>query len=109
MKLGAGKTREAYCLTASTCLVRMRGRLAISVASAHRARDKGEEATHSPKSWETQESRKAVAPLDRISVMLRLRRMSQEKGITRATQGKMMVWSEVDGGAGEGGVSYIPN
>ena len=47
MKSGAGKRKEAYCLTASTCLLRMRGGLATSVAWAHQPRAKGEEATHS--------------------------------------------------------------
>ena len=53
MSSGAGKEREAYCFTASICLLRMRGRLAISVASAQRPQAKGEEATHSPRSFET--------------------------------------------------------
>ena len=38
------------------------------MASDHRARAKGDEATHSPRSWETKGSRKA--PLKRTSVML---------------------------------------
>ena len=37
-----------------------------------------------------------------MSVILSLRRVSQEKGITRATQGKKEVWSRVTGGTGEG-------
>ena len=53
MKPGAGKRREAYCLTASICLLRMRGGWATSVASAHEPLAKGAEATHSPRSCET--------------------------------------------------------
>ena len=58
------------------------------VASDHRARAKGDEATHSPGSWETKGSRKLLAPLKRTSVMLSSRIMSGGKGITSATQGK---------------------
>ena len=46
-----------------------------------------DEATHSPRSWETKGSRKFLAPLKRTSVMLSSVRVSREKGITRAIQG----------------------
>ena len=61
----AGKRTEAYCFTASICLLRMTGSWAPSVASYHPALAKGDEATHSPRSWETKESRKLLAPLKR--------------------------------------------
>ena len=61
---GAGKRMDAYCFTASICLLRMSGRWATSVVSYHRALAKGDEATHSPRSWETKGSRKLLAPLN---------------------------------------------
>ena len=48
--LGAGKKIDAYCFTASLCLLRMVGSWATSVAWYHRALAKGDEATHSPRS-----------------------------------------------------------
>ena len=62
------------------------------MASDHRARAKEDEATHSPRSWETKGSRKLLAPLKRTSVMLSSVRVSREKGITRAIQVNMVVW-----------------
>ena len=59
------------------------------MTSDHRARAKGDEATHSPRSWETKGSHKLLAPLKRTSVMLSSVRVSREKGITRAIQGNM--------------------
>ena len=50
------------------------------MASDHRARAKGDEATHSPRSRETKGSRKLLAPLKRTSVMLSSVRVSREKG-----------------------------
>ena len=99
---GAGKRTEAYWFTASICLLQMSGSWATSVASYHRALAKGDEATHGPRSWETKGSRKLLAPLKRVSVILSSRRVSREKGITRATQGKKEVGSGVNGGTGEG-------
>ena len=58
------------------------------MASDHRPRAKGDEATHSPRSWETKGSRKLLAPLKRTSVMLSSRIVSRGKGITSATQEK---------------------
>ena len=58
------------------------------MASNHGARAKGDDATHSPRSWETKESRKRLAPLKRASVMLDPRTVSRGKGITSATQEK---------------------
>ena len=72
------------------------------MASYHRALAKGDAATHSPRSRETKESRTLLAPLKRVSVILSWRRVSQEKGITRATQGKKEVRSRLSGGTGEG-------
>ena len=63
---------------------------------------KGDEATHSPRSWESKGSRKFLAPLKRVSVILSSRRVAREKGITRATQGKKEVGSGVSGGTREG-------
>ena len=54
---GAGKRTGA-----SICLLRMTGSWATSLASYHRALGKGDEATHSPRSWETKGSRKLSAP-----------------------------------------------
>ena len=85
-------------VTPSICLLRMSGSWATSVASYHRALAKGDEATHSPRSWETKGSRKLLAPVKRMSVILSSRRVSREKGITRATQGKKEVGSGVSGG-----------
>ena len=99
---GAGKRKEAYCFTASISLLRMTGSWATSVASYHRALAKGDEATHSPRSWETKESRQLLAPLKRVSVILSSRKVSREKGTTRVTQGKKEGASRVSGGAGEG-------
>ena len=62
------------------------------MASDYRARAKGDEATHSPRSWETKGSHKFLAPLKRASVMLSSVSVSREKGITRAIQGNMVVW-----------------
>ena len=58
------------------------------MASAHRARAKGDEATHSPRSWETKVSRKLLAPLKRTSIMVSWRIASRGTGITCATQEK---------------------
>ena len=77
---GAGKRTEAYCFMDSICLLQMSGSWANSVASYHGALAKGEEATHSPRSWETKGARKLLAPLHRVSVILSSRRVSQEKG-----------------------------
>ena len=68
------------------------------MASYHRALAKGDEATHSPRSWESKGSRKLLAPLKRVSVILSSRRVAREKGITRATQEKKEVGSGVSGG-----------
>ena len=70
----------------------------------YRALAKGDEATHSPKSCETKGSCKLLAPLKRISTILSSSRVSQEKGIRRATQGKRVVCTGVSGGTAEGGV-----
>ena len=78
------------------------------MASDHRARAKGDEATHSPRSWETKGSRKLLAPLKRTSVMLSSVRVSREKGITRAIQGNMVVWSGGECGQPEGGCPRHP-
>ena len=99
---GAGKRTEAYCFTSSICLVWMSGSCATSGASYHRALAKGDKATHSPRSWETKGSRKLLAPLKRVSVILSWRRVSPEKGITRATPGNNKVGSALCGGTGEG-------
>ena len=40
----------------------------MSVASDHRARAKGDEATHSPRKWETKGFRKLLAPLKRYTI-----------------------------------------
>ena len=88
------------------CLLHVRVRLATSVAFAHRARHQGDEVTHSPRSCETRELGILVASLKHVSIMLSLRRMSREEGITRATQSKILVWSEVSWGSG---TSYVPN
>ena len=85
---GAGKRKEAYCFTASTCLVRIREGSPKSVASAHQPLAKGDEATHPPSSWETKGSRKLLTPLKRTSVILSSRMVLQEIGITSATQEK---------------------
>ena len=58
------------------------------MASNQRALAKGDEATHSPRSWETKGSRKLLAPLKRTSVMLSSRIVSRGKGLTSATQEK---------------------
>ena len=99
---GAGKRTEAYCFTAPTCLLRMNGSWATSVASYHRALAKGNLATHSPRNWESKGLCKLLAPLKHVSVILSSRSVSQEKGITRRTQGKKEVGSGVSGGTGEG-------
>ena len=70
-----GKRTEAYCFTSSICLLRMTVSCATSVASYHRALAKGDEANHSPRSWETKGSRKLLAPLKRVSVILSFRRV----------------------------------
>ena len=44
----AGKRTEAYCFTASICLLRMTWSWATSVASYHRALAKGDEALWAP-------------------------------------------------------------
>ena len=87
---------------ASICLLWMTGSWATSVASYHRALAKGDGATHSPRSWETKASGKLLAPLKRLSIILGWRRVSREKGITRATQGKKEVGSRVSGWTKEG-------
>ena len=58
---GVENKTEAHSLKASSCLLRQTGSLATSVASYHRALAKGDEATHSPRSYETKESRKLLA------------------------------------------------
>ena len=78
------------------------------MASAHWARTTGMEHTHSPRSCETGESRKFVALVKCVSTMLSSTIMSREIGITTATQLKIVVWSEMGGRSGEGGMSYIP-
>ena len=62
---------------ASTCLLRMSASWATSLASYHRALAKGDEASHSARSWETKGSRKVLAPLKRVSDMPSPRRVSQ--------------------------------
>ena len=52
------------------------------VASTYQASAKGDEATHSPRSRETNRSRKLLAPLKRTSVILISRMVSREKGTT---------------------------
>ena len=47
---GAGKRTEAYCFTASICLLRMSGSWATSLVSYHWVLAKRDEATHSPRS-----------------------------------------------------------
>ena len=81
------------------------------MASAQRPWAKGEEATNSPRSFETKGSRKPLAPLKRVSVMLSSVRVSREKDITTATPGKAVVGSVgsgEDGGQWEAGVSRTP-
>ena len=81
---GEEKRREAYCLTASICLLRMKGGgggVAISMASDHRARAKWEEATLSPRSCKSRESRNLVASLKCVHVMLSLRILGVEGGV----------------------------
>ena len=68
-----------------------------------RALAKGEEATHSPGRWEIEDSRKLLAPIKCTSVILSLVRVSQEKGITRAIQGNMVVCRGGECGQPEGG------
>ena len=99
---GCGEQDRGILLQGLYLLVVDDGSWAASVASYHRGLAKGDEATHSPRSWETKESRKLLAPLKRLRVILSSRRVSQEKGITRATQGKKEVGSRLRGGAREG-------
>ena len=87
---------------ASIFLLRTAGSWATLVASYHQALDKGDEASHSPRSRQTKGSRKLLAPLKRVSVILSWRKVSREKCITRATQGKKGVGCRVTGGTGEG-------
>ena len=58
------------------------------MTSAHRPLAKGDEATHSPRIWETKGSRKLLAPLKCTSVILSSRMVSREKGTTSAAQQK---------------------
>ena len=81
---GAGKRTQAYWFTASICLLRMSGSWATSVASYHRALAKGNEATHSPRSWEAKGSRKLLAPLKRVHE----RHTKPEKGVPREKHNK---------------------
>ena len=78
------------------------------MALDHQARAKGDEATYSPRRWETKGSRKLLAPLERTSVMLSSVRVSRGKGITRAIQENMVVWGGGECGQPEGGVSKTP-
>ena len=102
INLGARRRTEAYYFTASICLLRKSGSWATFVASYHQASAKGDEATHSPRSWETKRSRTLLAPSRRVSVILSSRRVSRERGKTRATQGQKVVGSGVSGATGEG-------
>ena len=61
---------------------------------------KGDEPTHSPRSCKTKRSRKLLAPLKRVSVILSSRRVSGEKAITRATQAKKGDWEWGEWGGG---------
>ena len=72
------------------------------MASYHWALAKRVEATRSPRSWDTTGSRKLLAPLKRVSVVLSSRRVAWEKGIKRATQGEKEVASGERGQTGEG-------
>ena len=69
-------------------LTTSQGGVAYLMASDHRALAKGDEATHLPRSCATNGTRKLLAPLSRVRVMLSSVSVSQEKGITRAKQGK---------------------
>ena len=80
---GAGKRTEAYCFTTFICLLRMTGSWATSMASYQGALAKGDEVTHSPRSGETKESRKLLAPLK-----TRERHTKLEKGVTRERHNK---------------------
>ena len=51
-------------------------------------RAKGDEATHSPRSWDTKGSSKLLGPLKRISIILSSRMVSRVIDITSATQEK---------------------
>ena len=106
MNSGARKRTEAYCFTSFIYLLQMTGSWATSAASYQRALDKGDEATHSPRSWETKGPCKLLAPLKRVSVILSPRRVFREKGVTRTTQGKKGVGSRLSGGTGEGCVGH---
>ena len=79
------------------------------MASDHRVRAKGDEATHSPRSWETKESRKLLAPLKRTSVMLSSRIVSRGKGITSATQEKRGYGVELAVGTKKRTKGWTPN
>ena len=72
----AGKRTEAYCFTASICLLRMRGPWATSVALYQQALAKGDEATYSPRSCATNGSHKLLGPLKRVSVIISSRKVS---------------------------------
>ena len=65
-----------------------KGGVANVRGSAHWLLAKGDEATHSPRSWETKGSGKLLAPLKRTSVILPSRMASRGKGITSAVQEK---------------------
>ena len=69
---GAGKRTEAYCFKACICLLRMSGSWATLVGSYHWALAKGDEATHSPSSWETKGSRNSW-PLGKINAKINYR------------------------------------
>ena len=78
------------------------------MASDHRARAKGDEATHPPRSRETKGSRNSLATLKHPSVMLSSVRVSGEKGIAWAIQGNMVVWRGGGMRATRGWVSKTP-
>ena len=67
----------------------------------------GNEATHLPSSIDTKGSRKLLAPLKRVSAVLCLSSVSQERGITRVAQGERVVGSGVRGGTREGCVGLL--
>ena len=81
------------------------------MASAQRPWAKGEEATHSPRRFETKGLCKLLAPLKHVSVMLSPVSVSREKERTTATQGKTAVGSVgsgEDSGQQDGLVSRTP-
>ena len=72
------------------------------MACTHRASANGDEATHSPRSPETNGSRELLAPLKRTSVIVISRMVYQEKGITnKSYRTEKWVGSGVGGGPKE--------